>query len=181
MQPAEALPPPRPQATASAAPVQAPAAPSTQMREPWRNLHAVASTTAPPPVAAQTTPHAPTQVASNQPAPTQPAARTPAVQTPAATTQVATAETPSAPVRARFYSLHRDYGDAPDPVALPPARPMVLIGPNQLATAPTGPVGSGGAGDADGALGEGGQAQSASAQAAANAVKPKASTTGTVY
>ena len=43
---------------------------------------------------------------------------------------------PAAPVKARFYSLHRDYGDAPDPIALPQSRPMVLVGPGETATAP---------------------------------------------
>jgi len=60
--------------------------------------------------------------------------------TPAAQTQVAMVAPPpappAAPVKARFYSLHRDYGDTPDPVALPAARPPVLIGPDQTATAP---------------------------------------------
>ncbi len=32
-------------------------------------------------------------------------------------------------VHSRFYSLHRDYGDTPDPVVLPVNRPPVLIGP----------------------------------------------------
>jgi hypothetical protein len=60
---------------------------------------------------------------------------------PAAPAQVAMAAPPPAPpsppVRAHFYSLHRDYGDAPDPIALPTARPDVLIGPPDAATAPT--------------------------------------------
>ncbi len=58
-------------------------------------------------------------------------------RTQVAPTQVAMAtQPPAAPVKARFYSLHRDYGDAPDPVTLPAARPSVLVGPADTATAP---------------------------------------------
>jgi hypothetical protein len=32
-------------------------------------------------------------------------------------------------VKPRFYSLHREYGDAPDAIPLPADRPPVLIGP----------------------------------------------------
>jgi hypothetical protein len=33
------------------------------------------------------------------------------------------------PARAHFYSLHREYGDQPDKIAIPAERPTVLIGP----------------------------------------------------
>jgi hypothetical protein len=35
----------------------------------------------------------------------------------------------SPPVGVRFYSIDRDYGDRPDPIAMPQDRPMVLVGP----------------------------------------------------
>jgi hypothetical protein len=70
---------------------------------------------------------------SRQPAP--PSAARPAVAptpTPAAPVAVAAAATqPAAPtVRARFYSLHRAYGDRPDAIAVPTERSTVLIGPS---------------------------------------------------
>jgi len=81
----------------------------------------------PPPTAVA---HTPVAVATKA-APTS----TPA----AAPTQAATAtpqpQPPAAPVKARFYALHGDYGGAPDPVTLPRARPPVLAGPAETATA----------------------------------------------
>ncbi|HZK99096.1 MAG TPA: hypothetical protein VFC47_04275 [Caulobacteraceae bacterium] len=38
---------------------------------------------------------------------------------------------PAAPVRARYYSLHREYGDTPDRISMPQSRPPVLIGPGE--------------------------------------------------
>jgi hypothetical protein len=56
----------------------------------------------------------------------------------------------SAPVSARFYSLHREYGMTPDPVTLPTERPMVLVGPPDDAPAQAAtPDSAAGVGDAD--------------------------------
>jgi hypothetical protein len=75
---------------------------------------------------------------------------------------------PSAPVRARFYSLHRDYGDTPDPVTLPVARPPVLIGPGDTATAPANIGAGAGNGSGDDPKADTGP-------------KPKSSSASTVY
>jgi hypothetical protein len=52
-------------------------------------------------------------------------------------------------VHARFYSLHREYGDTPDAITMPVNRPPVLIGPSQAATAPAPDVGGDGGAGAD--------------------------------
>lgn len=63
------------------------------------------------------------------------AAPAPAASSQAAPAPAALAQNPSpppyssAPVRVRFYSLHRAYGLRPDPIAMPKRRPYVLIGP----------------------------------------------------
>jgi hypothetical protein len=51
----------------------------------------------------------------------------------------------------RFYSLHRDFGDTPDPIPTPQANPPVLIGPDQATTSTTTPpdFAAGGVGDND--------------------------------
>jgi hypothetical protein len=67
--------------------------------------------------------------------------RATASQTPApASPPVALAQAwPSAsaqgPVKARFYSLHRAYGDQPDAIPMPVDRPPVLVGPGDSAPA----------------------------------------------
>ena len=40
----------------------------------------------------------------------------------------------SAPSKVHFYSLHREYGMTPDPIAAPTEHPMVLIGPSDSQT-----------------------------------------------
>ncbi len=127
--------------------VQAAAQPAPPALPPRRTQVAVSSPVMPrAPVTAQTSPaptptaaaHTPLAVAAKTAPTSSPAAAT----TQVAPTQVAMAapppppQPPAAPVKARFYSLHRDYGDAPDPVTLPVARPPVLVGPAETATAP---------------------------------------------
>jgi len=69
------------------------------------------------------------------PAP-QPLAKAPQPAAPAAVASAAPARAGAdAPSRARYYSLHREYGDTPDHIDLPAARPPVLIGPSDGAGA----------------------------------------------
>ena len=142
---APAPPPSRP-----APPVQAAAEPAPAAMLPRRTQMAVSSPVlARAPVVARTSPTPPSTAAARAPvavatkaAPTSTptAAPTQVAPTQVAPTQVAMATPPpgppATPVKARFYSLHRDYGDAPDPVTLPAARPPVLVGPADTATAP---------------------------------------------
>ncbi|MFI4936848.1 MAG: hypothetical protein ACHP7N_19770, partial [Caulobacterales bacterium] len=80
-----------------------------------------AAPAAPAPVAAAATPAAPVQKFAQNTAPAPPLA-----------------SSASPPVKVRFYSLHRDYGDAPDPIAMPKDRPLVLVGPADDAAAKSG-------------------------------------------
>lgn len=52
-----------------------------------------------------------------------------AASRPVAVAEVSPAPNTGAPARAHFYSLHREYGDQPDSIAIPVDRPAVLIGP----------------------------------------------------
>ena len=124
---------PAPISTASAAPRPAYRPPSPDAGPPAGALPA--SLYEPRPRAEGPKPFtAPPRLATAAPAP--PPASAPPPAPAARPVQVAAAQplppvTHSTPVRARFYSLHREYGDTPDPVSLPPARPMVLIGPSE--------------------------------------------------
>ncbi len=132
-----------------AQPASVPTAPPAALREqsivqapanpPHRTQMAVSGPVgARAPVVAQTNPTPPATAAVHTPVAV--ATRAAPTSTPAAApTQVAMATPPpppAAPVKARFYSLHRDYGDAPDPVTLPTARPPVLVGPADTGAAP---------------------------------------------
>ncbi|MFI4975107.1 MAG: hypothetical protein ACHP84_11260 [Caulobacterales bacterium] len=76
------------------------------------------------------------------PAPAAPPAAAPAqaimAPAPAGETPQAVAAPASPPAHARFYSLHREYGDTPDRIALPASRPMVLVGPPESPAQTTG-------------------------------------------
>ncbi|HEY5072480.1 MAG TPA: hypothetical protein VII63_10665 [Caulobacteraceae bacterium] len=88
---------------------------------PARRMRAPAA----PLIAVEPTPPAAT-VATPPPAPANPVV---SEATPLPITMAAASTTSTAPVRPRFYSLHRAYGDRPDAVAIPIDRPPVLIGP----------------------------------------------------
>ncbi|HEY5105833.1 MAG TPA: hypothetical protein VII73_03560 [Caulobacteraceae bacterium] len=74
------------------------------------------------------------------PLPAAPPAAAPLPPAPAAKLALAAAPPPSQAgwVHSRFYSLHREYGDTPDAVALPVNRPPVLIGPGDGGAASVG-------------------------------------------
>ncbi|HEY2708018.1 MAG TPA: hypothetical protein VGI95_08185 [Caulobacteraceae bacterium] len=102
---------PAPQATVTLAPAPTARQP-VALRPAYAARPAVVTTASATPVPPKPK-HAPQQLAvQSAPAPVAPAAAAPSAQTPV-----------------HFYSLHREYGMTPDPVATPTDRPMVLIGP----------------------------------------------------
>lgn len=106
--------PPRPTVAVANAAIPPAAAPAAKPAPPKAEMALAAAKPAMKPAAAPAL--APTQVAVAAPPPIP--------------------QTPSAPVKVRFYSLHREYGDTPDAITLPASRPPVLIGPSQAASAP---------------------------------------------
>jgi hypothetical protein len=100
--------------------------------------------------AAPAPPPAPVAMAAPTPRPTPPLPPAQSAPQPQALAQNTPPASASAPVHARFYSLHREYGMTPDPVTLPADRPMVLVGPpdNPPAQAAT-PDSAAGVGDQD--------------------------------
>ncbi len=116
----------------AAEPAPAPAAPASLYATPVPIAPAPAPIAVAPPV--RTVPTPAPSVPAAPPMQVMAAAEAPTPATPAAEA----AATPSTPVHAHFYSLHRDYGDTPDPIAMPVDRPMVLVGPPDLPAQPAG-------------------------------------------
>jgi hypothetical protein len=117
------MPPPAPEAL----PVAAPSRPVANPAPPPSVM--------PTPVALRSTHLAPPAPMAYAPAPTparvaaKGAAKDPPAQQLAQAAAAPRAAPPLPPTGVRFYSLHREYGMTPDPIAAPQDRPMVLIGP----------------------------------------------------
>jgi hypothetical protein len=110
-----------PQRRADPTPSAAPAARSSAMDNAWSEAPLAPAAPAAAPL-----------IARRDPAPAAPGAAM-ASRPPGAPHDVAEAAPPTAPAGARgsphFYSLHREYGITPDPIARPKDQGMVLIGP----------------------------------------------------